>query len=355
MESQVRKYGFINAKLRARLTRLLDDRLIDQVIDAPTLDDALLLLRETPFSDIEQVYKRSGDLKAVDLELFKHEIKLYQDLKRYLHREVLDVVQALVLHTEIENVKNAVRLFFDRSVRGRDIDVSSQFLLTQKIEHPMDVQRIAHAEDMGKVVQLLSQSPYGDILRTFRVFIEKEQSLFRFEIALDRYYYNNLIAKIQSLKNRDRKIALRIVGIEIDLLNVNWIIRFRNFYDLSRDDVLDFTIPHGHSIDEHALMEVYASENITRILKNLIMKRYPSLAVFLSYEASDAYSRILLIEQVLDQILLVEVKKMLSGYPFSIGTVLAYVILQRRDIRRIGTALHAKQYNMTKERIRGIF
>ena len=115
MGSQVRKYGFINAKLRARLTNLLDEYLIDQIIDAPTLDDALLVIRDTPYSDIEHVYRRTGDLKAVELELFKQEVNLYHDLQRYLDGGPLDVVRALALYGEIENVKSALRLFFDKS------------------------------------------------------------------------------------------------------------------------------------------------------------------------------------------------------------------------------------------------
>ena len=354
MESQVRKYGFINAKLRARLTKLLDERLIDQIMDAPTLDDALILLRNTPFSDLEQAYKRGGDLKSVELVLFQHEVDLYRDIQRYLHGEVLDVIRALSLYGEIENVKNALRLFFNHVIRGHDIEDASRLLYTNIIEHNIDVRLVSHAGNMDEAVEFLIKSPYGPILDRHRDFIEKEKSLFQFEMALDRYYYKNLIEKIDMLKGRDKAIAHRVVGIEIDLLNVNWIIRFRNFYKLPRTDVLELTVPHGYTLDQKALMEVYVSENITRILKNIVTKKYPSLAVFLTYEASDAYARILLIEQVLDQILMLEVRRILSGYPFSIGIVLAYFILKRRDIRKIATALNGKQYNVSKERIKGI-
>jgi V/A-type H+-transporting ATPase subunit C len=355
MGSQVRTYGFINAKLRARLTTLLDDRLIDRILDAPTLDDALLLLRDTPFSDIEQAYRRTSDLKAVELELFRQEVRLYQDLQRYLKGEVLGVVQALALYGEIENIKNALRLFFDHNVRGRDIEEASRFLYPEPIVHDIDVFMLSHARDVDDALNMLKESPYGTIFQEHRDSIEKEQSLFHFEMAMDRHYYSNLIEKVRLLKARDTSIALRIVGIEIDLLNLNWIIRFRNFYRLPEQDVAGFIIPHGYTIDERALMDVYASESIARIIKNIITKRYPSLAVFLSHEASDTQARIRLIEQVLDQILVIEVRRSLSGYPFSIGTILSYFILKRRDIRRIATALNGKQYNVDKERVRGVY
>lgn len=354
MTSLVRRYGFINAKLRARLTKLIDEHLIEQLIDAPTLEDALIFLRNTPFSAIESLYTRSGDLKAGELELFNQEINLYRELEKYLEGEVLDMIRALALYGEIENVKNGLRLFFDHTLRGRDIEEAALFLYPHRIEHAIDAVRLAHAHNLDEAVQLLAESPYGQIVDRHRESIETGQSLFQVEIALDQYYYNNLIEKAGALNKRDRRIALRLIGIEIDLLNISWVVRFRNFYRLPQETVLGLAIPHGHTIDQDALREVYASENVTRILQGIITKKYPSLAVFLSSEAGDTNSRILLIEQVLDQILMLEVRRILSGYPFSIGIILAYFILKRRDIRRIGTVLNAKQYNMKKERIRDI-
>lgn len=354
MTSLVRRYGFINAKLRARLTKLIDEHLIEQLIDAPTLEDALIFLRNTPFSAIESLYTRSGDLKAGELELFNQEINLYRELEKYLEGEVLDMIRALALYGEIENVKNGLRLFFDHTLRGRDIEEATLFLYPHRIEHAIDAVRLAHAHNLDEAVQLLAESPYGQIVDRHRESIETGQSLFQVEIALDQYYYNNLIEKAGALNKRDRRIALRLIGIEIDLLNISWVVRFRNFYRLPQETVLGLAIPHGHTIDQDALREVYASENVTRILQGIITKKYPSLAVFLSSETGDTNSRILLIEQVLDQILMLEVRRILSGYPFSIGIILAYFILKRRDIRRIGTVLNAKQYNMKKERIRDI-
>ena len=355
MTSQVRRYGFINAKLRARLTKLIDEHLIEQLIDAPSLEDALILLRNTPFAAIESLYARSDDLKAGELELFNQEINLYRELEKYLEGEVLDMVRALALYGEIENVKNGLRLFFDHMFRGRDIEEAALFLYPHRIEHAIDVLRLAHAHNLDEAVQLLAESPYGQIVDRHRESIEKSRSLFQVEIALDQYYYDNLVEKAGTLNKRDRRITLRLIGIEIDLLNINWVIRFRNFYKLPQETVLGLVIPHGHTIDQDALREVYASENVARILQGIITKKYPSLAVFLSSEASDTNSRILLIEQVLDHILMLEVRRILSGYPFSIGIILAYFILKRRDIRRIGAILNAKQYNMKRERIRDNF
>jgi V/A-type H+-transporting ATPase subunit C len=352
MSSQVRRYAFINAKLRARLTKLLDEKVIDRIIEAPTIDDALLFLRGTSFSALENLFNTTGDFKAGELELFRQEVRLYIELKKYVDGEVLEIVRALALNYEIETLKNALRLFFDRTVRGRSVDDQMRYLFTERIEHEIDTVKIAAAENLDRVVALLSSSPYADIVDEHREEVVGEKTLFPLEIALDRFYHANLLEKTGELRGRDREVALRLIRIEIDLLNINWIIRFRSMYKLPLERALQYLIPSGFTIDQAAVREAYASEKVIGILQGIVKKKYPSLAALLNAPPADTNSRLLLIERILHEILMIEVEKILSGYPFSIGIVLAYFILKRNEIRRLAAVLNAKQYRLAKQRIR---
>jgi vacuolar-type H+-ATPase subunit C/Vma6 len=113
--------------------------------------------------------------------------------------------------------------------------------------------------------------------------------------------------------------------------------------------VLQFVIPHGFSIGPDIIREAYVSQNVVRILQDFVRKKYPGLATLLSSQATDAYSRLLLIDRILEQILMHEVGRMLSGYPFTIGIVLSYFILKRNEMRRIAAILNAKQYKLPVE------
>jgi V/A-type H+-transporting ATPase subunit C len=62
-------------------------------------------------------------------------------------------------------------------------------------------------------------------------------------------------------------------------------------------------------------------------------------------------ARLTMIERILEQVLALEVKKILTGYPFTIGIILAYFILKTNEIRKIMTVLNAKFYNWPEERI----
>ncbi len=354
MASQVQRYAFINAKLRARISKLLGENLLERFIDAPTFHDALALLRGTSYSMIGEIYTKTGDVKAGELGLFRQEVELYREIEKYVEHEVRDVVRALAASYEIENLKTALRHFFRQRIREEGSGKEPEYLFLEKILHEFDPIRIADAPGFTRIIEELRDTPYGQLVEENRDAVERERSLFPLEIALDHYYYRELIASAERLNKTDRREALRLIGVEIDLQNINWIIRFKSFYNLPLEKVVALTIPSGFRGTEKSVMEAYASQSVAGILEGVIKKKYPGVATLLATPTADTHSRLLLIERILEQILVHEVGRILAGYPFTIGIILSYFILKKNEVRMIRTVLLAKQYRLPKERIRGL-
>ena len=88
------------------------------------------------------------------------------------------------------------------------------------------------------------------------------------------------------------------------------------------------------------------------MLSALVRHNYPQLSALLAARArGGTRSRLTLIEKMLQEILMIEVRRILAGYPFTIGIVLAYFVLKGNEIRRIVTVLNAKSYGLGDERI----
>src|SRR4030042_2905375 len=295
MASPLSKYSFINAKLRARISKILPDEMFDQLAKAPSLDEALALLRETPFAGLEEMYSRTGDLKQAELELLKSEIELYRNIRQYLHHNSMELVDALLTQFEIDNLKSARRIYFDRKIRNRPGDTSMHYILYNRIIHDIPVDIIVNAENFDEIAGACEGTPYTQIIRKYSHTVESEGSLFRMEIAFDHFYYQNLLASIAKLDRKERTIALRLAGIEIDLQNINWIIRFKNFYDLPLEAVLAAIVPGGFNLDRAIMEEFYAAQNVTSLLQGFVKSKYPGLSALLSSHTSDSTSRLLLI------------------------------------------------------------
>jgi len=354
MFRDLKKYSFINAKLRARISKILPEDTIKQMIHSHSISEAIQFLSETSYSIIESIYNKTGDLKLGELELFKQELNLFKEIEKYVQDEVLDFVTVLVDRYEIDNLKNAIRLWFDSKIRGRDIYQAMGYIYRGKIHYDFSIDKIINAGSVDEIIDELSLTPYLNIIKEYSATIEKEKTLFSIETALDHYYYKMLISKANMLKGLDRNITLRLVGVEIDLQNISLIIRFKSFYDIPPERILSLVISDGFNLDSGAILEAYSSQDITNTLRNLIKKSYPALFTLLQSNVSDSYSRLLLIDRILEEIMLHEVKRTLCGYPFTIGIILSYFILKRNEIKKIKTILNAKLYNLPENQIAGM-
>jgi V/A-type H+-transporting ATPase subunit C len=344
MAGPLSKYALINAKLRARISQILPDELFRELAKAPSLDAALALLRETPFAGLEQIYTETGDLKLAELELLKKEIDLYKNIRRYLHQGSQGLVDSLLSQFEIENLKNAIRIYFDRTFRKRPVDHSIHYIIYDPIVHAIPMDIILNAESFEEIAGVCEGTPYSQIIKKFYHTVETEGSLFRLEIGLDHYYYSNLLSAINTLDQRDRTVALRLIGVEIDLQNISWIIRFKDFYQLPLEAVLATMIPGGLNLNRAVMDELYRAQNVTSVLQTMITGNYPGLSALLASQTSSNTSRLILISRILEEIRKQEVHRILCGYPFTIGIILSYFVLKRDELKKIRTHLNAKQY-----------
>jgi V/A-type H+-transporting ATPase subunit C len=248
------------------------------------------------------------------------------------------LVRSLLTGYEIESLKNCLRLFFSRRVLGRQEAGVDEYQYDDPIVYRIDYGRLAASQSLEDIVEELEGTPYRDIVEEHQQVFRREGTLFPLETALDRFYYQQLMKHVSLLPVRDRKIARSIIGAEIDLLNVSWIIRYRTYYDLPEEKALAMTLPGG------------LTTNVA-FMQKTIRNIYPGLSTLLEAPATDTRSRLLLIEQVLEHILLQEVRKILAGYPFTVGIILAYFVLLRFEYRRIRALLVAKQLELPRERI----
>ncbi|MCW8965593.1 MAG: V-type ATPase subunit [Candidatus Pacearchaeota archaeon] len=349
MVADVSKYALINAKLRARISTILPHEFFFSLLKLRSISEMIPQLRGTAFSDCADIYDKTGDIKMVEQTLYKREAYLFHELNQFLPQGLLPLSRAYSTGYEIENLKNALRLFFDHTIRKRPIDEAIHYLMRDQLVHSIPFDPIINSTSFDDIISRLQHTPYGEIIQRKRAVVEQTQSLFPLTTDLDRFYYRQLLDTISALSQRDRLIALRLIGIEIDLQNINWIIRYRTYYQLPYDSLSDLIIPGGFSFKTSSLQDIYRSEHVTDPLLDLLKKNYPKIMVLLSQKSHISASRLTLIEQVLEQIMHDEVKRLMSGYPFTVGILLSYYFLKRLEIKRIRTVLNAGYYELSRE------
>ncbi len=354
MVGRAGKYALVNANLRARIGKLLPDDFFAGLLKCPSLEEMFNYLNNGPYSYLSQIYDATADLKSVELELMKKEALLLQDIKRLLPADIKGFCDAFTIGYEIENLKNALRLFFDRKFRKRPVETSVPYLLREDLIHRIPLDAVINSDSLNEIADQTSHTPYGAIIRKESDEVEKKQTLFPMSIALDRYYYNNLINEAEKLSASDRAIAGRLIGIEIDLQNINRIMRFRDYYNMPPDSVAASLIPGGRIVKEKMPEDLYRSDQAISLLLRFLQRNYPGIAISHFQQLHERQSKLAFIEILLERIMYKDAKHILCGYPFTIGIIIAYFILKRLEIRRIRTVLNAGFYGIDRKQVESL-
>lgn len=346
MAGHVSRYAYINAKLRARISTMLPEAFFERMEEAYSLGDAFALLKETPYAALWEAYDRTGDLKAVELELLRLEIALYHDIGRHGDESVGELVAAIQLRHEILILKRALRLWFDRVVRGRPIDDALPYLFRDTICYQIEVDAIIAAGSIEEIASLLRKTPYSEVVSGAAGEVMGKRTLFPIETGLDRLFFRRLLEVLQRLDRRDSEIASRLVGVQIDIENINRLVRFKEAYRLPAEQILADLIPHGHRLSPKIINSILDSQDAGGRIAEILGGEYPELQAVISGARPSAPipARLLLIERVLEEVLAIEIRRVLAGYPFTVGVVISYFLLAEAETRRLRSILNAKFY-----------
>lgn len=354
MGSALKAYGFVHAKLKTRLSKRLPPETIDRLIKARSLPEAVQFLKGTEYEPLLKAYTETGDPSLAEAALYAREIAAYAELYRYLDEPVLSFVRTLALRYEIEQLKAATRLWFDATVRGRSIDGKSGYVYRGAIAHALDIDAIVRAPDVESLAKALGSSPYSAMARRELPGAVAARSLLRFELALDRFFYDEAFAAASRLWPADRKVAERSLAIDVDAQNMARAARYgvsqaelpsgsgAGAAGAARVDTMlgDYLLPYGKAY--------------RRLAKTGGGKGPASSLGEVSERGArgESLRRAALLEGAARGAVSAEAGRNLAGYPFSIGVILAYFERRQEECRAVMTALNAKRYALPEERIR---
>ncbi|MDD5583600.1 MAG: V-type ATPase subunit [Candidatus Omnitrophica bacterium] len=335
---ELAKYSFANAKIRAMLSRLLSAETFSNLMDSRDVYEAIERLKATPYESIVKTFEQNHDLQAIEKILYENDLKIYRKVYNALSgKKEQEFVQLLMSRYELEELKVVLRVWHNKV--AVDID---EYLLSERITFPIEYKKIISSRTIEEIILLLDDTPYKKPLLGARAQFKEKNSSFYLEAALDVDYYTRIHSVIERFSSLDRKIASKIMGIEIDIENINWLIRLRKYYSLGIAELLTWVIPGGSRIDKDTVRSFYTTDGLTKVVESVSLGPYAKLKDLITQDAS-------LIENFLYEILLREVKRTLAGFPFTIGTVLGYLILKHRETRNVISLLYAKSCGFTKE------
>ena len=233
--------------LNAKILKMYSDFLVYEdfvnMAEGDNVRFCLSYLKEKKFPNIDSF----SDIYEIEEFLQDYRRSQIKKLQGFLPGKYSDFIKAYMEREKVEKIVKILRsLRMNKEPRVEKLVINGRNIPFKE-------------ENFESFIDNLKDTHYYDYMKNYKS-SRDEDSLFSIEMNLDKYYYRNLTESIKSLSKVDRDEFKKIFGVKIDLLNIIWIYRAKKYYDISPEEIFNFTIFGGNYNSEKLLHLSYIDE-----------------------------------------------------------------------------------------------
>ncbi|MFX0211257.1 MAG: V-type ATPase subunit [Candidatus Hodarchaeota archaeon] len=337
--SEAKAYSFVNARIKARKGQLFTAAEYEQLLSV-SLPEGLNYLRDKP--------RYLEALTGLDLKSSDFPMKLERLLNENIHKEInilindtpkkaRRLIEFYFKKYYIDALKQIIRWTHKKELRP--VSLEDFFILTT--EEKTELSIILESESIIDLVHNLQTPWVVEALDSVLHKYEKQKNVLILENALDHSYYRHLWNHIiPSQDKRDRKVAEKIIGTMIDLININIVLRSK-ILNLSPDEIIPQLIPIRFRLNG-ALTQAVKALSFSEANESLQTTIYSDLVKAIYREYREKERVIVKIEQIQQEWFIQTLFAILAGYPFHIGTFLAYIEFRLQETENLRIIFETK-------------
>jgi V/A-type H+-transporting ATPase subunit C len=240
---------------------------------------------------------------------------------------------------EVSNIKTLLR----SKMTGESPATVLAQLTPMGVFGRLDNQDLAHAEDVGELLRRLEAGPYAGIVRHARRAIELSHDPFNLDAALDRGYYEGLIARGRPLEDALGLPFRGLMANLVDRINLVWLLRYRFNYMLPPAQVYYLLVGSRYSLTGARLQQLAALDSLEAVLAALPQPWLSRLSG--AADIPDVFFR-------MEQAAAEQALRVLRSNAPDIARAYAYLILRERDLRGVRAALRGRHLGLPDAHIR---
>ncbi|MHB1295568.1 MAG: V-type ATPase subunit [Anaerolineae bacterium] len=339
-------YAAANARTRGLQSRLLNSTTWRDLVNSESLATALSLLRDTPYGAAIQAVEGSGafSLESLERELLGRAAANIRKAMTFTTGAVRNLLMVWWRHYELENIKAVFRGI----EQGMEPEHIQRYLVPLGSGTGLAWDSLLHERTVAGLIERFVGTHYINPLRNAFPVYQREHSLFPIEVALDIRYYRDVAAAIRHLKGADREAAQRVLGTRLDILNIMWAYRYLVYYGLSAEEIVNYTLWHTLHTNTELIREIALGADPRDVLLQVWGEGTFDLS---GLDVSNLGTLMPEYELLLQRFWRRRVVREMSGYPFSLGYLLAYVAVQEMEVHDLLTLLEGKSMGWNPERI----
>ncbi len=335
-------FAAVNTKIRVMEKEFLKREDYFNLLKKKSVAEASRYLKESASYRklLGGVYLDTVSRRDIEDILKRNMIKNINKLIHYFRDDYKILIRSLYMKYEIEDLKVLARSIFNGK-NPAAIEESLTFIGRYSQVNP---EKLIKSETIRDLIYSLEGSEFFEFL--IPLIDGRRENLFRFEMALDMGYFNIIQSRKLKISSKDRKLLKKWEGMVADLYNIQWIYRGKKFYNLSPEELLNYTINFGDKltfVDRKKMCYTKSMEELFKITENSVY----GFLFKVEEISTDIY-----MERRINRFIYYQLRVLSSKSPLSIIQTIEYVWLLEFEIRDIISIIESIRYNLPSEEAR---
>jgi V/A-type H+-transporting ATPase subunit C len=328
-------YSGIITKVKAMEARFVTKKDYETIANLDSTADFITYLKNHPgYREIFIGLDEHGVHRAQVEGIFINSLYLdFSKIYRFANLTQRKDLDLIFFRYEVNVLKSCIKSVYDKA-REHDLSLFNSFFSNHS---KVNVSALAASKSMEEYISNLKGTEYYSLLMKVQSNNINATS-FDYEMQLDIHYFN----KSWKLKNKlltgdNLKAMTHSLGTEIDLLNIMWLFRSKNFFNVQSADSYSYVIPVTYKLTKEKLfklMETASMDEFIAILKTTYYEKISNTLLDGS------------IEIIYQKIIAKVNQDNKTHYPTSMAPVNYYLYHKLSEVGKLTTALECLRYKL---------
>ncbi len=322
-------YAYPNARVRARIGRILDEKQLSEIIEADNLDEVTNYLRGLP--EYAKYIDQYPLEKALDAQL----AETYDMIAGMAPGGIRSVFKVLLQRWDVRNIKSIIA--------AKEAGLSreeTETLIVPFGELKDSLDKLMDTKNVTEIINGLEGTEYARVLDDALPSYEKTGMILPLEAALDKYFLENLLVAAASPEDESGRVLHSFIGTQVDIISLSIILRAKA-EGLSYDDIQPYMVTNGYQLREWKLKDLMDAEDVNSVINSLEGTDYSRIS-----EVLPEYTRtgsVAPFEAALDEQIRQTARDISLKIPFGIGPMIGFLTKKEKEVRNLKVITRAKR------------
>ncbi len=327
--TQTTHYAGVLVKIGAERGKLLNENKIKALTETRNITEFTTQLHESSYQ--QQIAKVSPLLTSKKLEraFTENLIETYIKIIKNSPKNSKTFLRLYLLRFEIENIKVLIKAAYAKLSFEQKID-KIYISFEEFFKHRDIIEETARGSDLRQTVKTLKGTEYASALKMGLGSYETDGSTARFDVLLDKYFYEELYYAYQNLPRKEKPHAYHYVSMEIDGFVLLTLLRGKALH--YKPEWLRLAVPTKKLIlSEETVEAIVTATDFDSALKIVLESHYAQF--FVKTQSSEEV--IAKAKKGFDKALFVQAKQSRFTEIFNVGMVLAFLIQKEVEVHNL--------------------